>query len=82
MTAPAKGLQIGQRPRQIGPIPDRLYVVDFKPMPIAALDALPIISLKRLHPQRLPSRAARDPPGMACVFLALSRHRAPAFPRK
>jgi hypothetical protein len=32
-------------------------MVDLKPVPVAALDTLPIVvALKRLHPQRLPAR--------------------------
>ena len=66
---PAKDLQIRQDIGEVRPIPDRLDVVAFKTTPRAALDALPAIPLKRLHPQGLPTWAARDVPGMAAICL-------------
>ena len=66
----AKALQIAQRIGKFGVRSDRLDVIHLKPPPFAALDALPAVTVQRLHPQRLPSRPARHLGAMALVFFS------------
>lgn len=69
VTGAAKHLQIGQHIGQVRVRPDRLDMVHLKPPPRAADHASPAVPLKRLHPQSLPTGAARDPRRVSLVFL-------------
>jgi hypothetical protein len=45
MTTATKALQITQRIREFGVCSDRLDVIDLKPPPLTALDALPAVTI-------------------------------------
>jgi hypothetical protein len=77
MAGTAKRLQITQRIRKFRPIPDRLDMIDLKPVPGAALHALPAVTLKREHAHSLPAPCARHASRMPFVGFQPHMNRPP-----
>ena len=74
MAGTTKALQIAQRIRKFRVCSDGLDVIDLKPSPFAALDALPAVTIQRLHTKRLPARPACDLGRVPLVFVAQPTH--------
>ena len=74
VTGATEALQIAQRIGKFGVSFDGLNVIDLKPPPFAALDALPAVTVQRLHPQSLPARPLAHFGAVALVFVAQAAH--------